>query len=320
MKSPIKIFILSLFILAGCSNEKLPKFNVIQGLRVLALESDVPEINFDGATFTPSTINLTPVVSDVYGAGRVLKFNVEFCLDPGISLGAIPNCINNPTRTVVSSDQTVVATTSFLAPNYTGSLTASAVDFSTVTGTALAIIAQKFASATAAQLYNGINLLVVFEIYPDGETSSKITSFKRIVFSSVTKTTKNTNPTGLEIRQSGSEITSLPSVESTLEAYLPSAQAENYLLLNKDGSSISKTEVLETTWFLTGPEDVSCSKKKECTPDGLFSMSRTRLGEMNTFYIPQVSVPTTRGRVLMGVARDDRGGIVSKRYCTGICP
>ena len=322
MKSSLlKISYLMVLFFTACSAEKLPKFTVVQGLRVLGLRSSVPEIGFDGATFTPNSVNITPVVSDIYGAGRTLKFHVEFCLDPGISLGATPNCENNPTRTVVgASEQTVVDSADFLAPNYMGSLTPVAVDFSTASGTALAIMTQKYAASTSTQLFNGLNLLVVFELYPSGEESSKVTSFKRIVFSGATKTVKNSNPSGLEIRKNGVEISSLPSVESELDAYLPTSQAESFSLMNLDGSVSTKTEVLETTWFLTGPADIECSKKKECTTDGLFSMSRTRLGEMNTFYIPEVSVPTSRGRVLIGIARDDRGGVITKRYCTGTCP
>ena len=322
MKSSlIKLSYIAVLFLTACSAEKLPKFTVVQGLRVLGLQSSVPEIEFDGSTFTPNSVNFIPVVSDVYGAGRTLKYNLEFCLDPGITLGAIPNCENNLTRTVVATDQTVVDSADFLAPNYMGSLDPKTVNFSTASGTALAIMAQKYAASTATQLFNGLNLLVVFELYPSGEESSKVTSFKRIVFSSAAKTVKNSNPSGLEIRKSGVEISSLPSVESELEAYLPSTQAEIYSLMNLDGSVSTKTEVLETTWFLTGPADIECSKKKKCTTDGLFSMSRTRLGEMNTFYIPEVSVPTTRGRILIGIARDDRGGVADiKRYLTGTGP
>lgn len=304
----------------GCSNDALPKYTVVQGLRVLALKADTPELNFDGATFTPATVDITPVVSDLYGAGRALKYSLEWCVDPGIAVGSTPTCVGNATRNIVAADQNVAATASFLAPNYFGSLTPVTVDFSAGSAATNVVLAQAFAAASATTLYNGANLLVTFELYPVADPSLKISSFKRIVFSSASKATKNSAPTGLEIRQNSVEITSLPSVESTLEAYLPAAQAESYFVMNSDGSLTAKTEVLETTWFLTGPEDLSCSKKKECTTDGLFSLSRTRLGEFNTFYVPQVATPTTRGRVLIGVARDDRGGITSTRYCTGTCP
>jgi len=65
---------------------------------------------------------------------------------------------------------------------------------------------------------------------------------------------------------------------------------------------------------------VECSNKEDCTTDGLFSLTRTRLGEFNIFYVPKVAVPTARGRVLIAIARDGRGGLTGKRYCTGVCP
>ena len=321
MNSPIpKILVSTLLFLSACSDNTLPKYTVIQGLRVLALVSDAPEINFDGASFTPSTVNIMPIVSDLYGSGRTLNYNLEWCLDLGIALGATPTCVGNPTRKILVTDQAVSTTATFLAPNYTGSLGANAVDFSAATAPSLAIINQKFSVSSSAIQYNGLALIVVYEIYPSGSPAQKISSFKRIIFSSAAKAAKNNNPSGLEIRKDGTEISALPSVESTMEAYLPAVQAESYSLMNSDGSLTSKTEALDTTWFLTGPADVDCSKKKECTTDGLFLMSRTLLGELNTFYVPQVDVPVTRGRVLMAIARDDRGGVVVKRYCTGVCP
>ena len=315
-----KMLMLLLLFLSACSSNSLPKYTVVQGLRVLALVSDAPEINFDGASFTPTTVNITPVVSDLYGSGRTLNYNLEWCLDLGIGLGATPTCVGNPTRKILATDQAVGTTATFLAPNYTGTLGSSAVDFSAATPTSLALISQKFSLVGSAAQYNGLALLVVYEIYPSGSPAQKISSFKRIVFSSGTKVTKNINPSGLEIRKDGSEISGLPSIESTMDAYLPANQAESYSWLNADGSTSIKTENLDTTWFLTGPSDIDCSKKKECSTDGLFLLSRTRLGELNTFYIPQVDVPATRGRVLIAVARDDRGGAMVKRYCTGVCP
>jgi hypothetical protein len=321
----MKLFLrlLSLIVIvfiSACGSDKLPKFTVLQGLRVLAIESNPPEINFDGATFTPAIVNFTATLSDLYGTGRALSYNLEWCLDPGIAMGAIPTCVGNPTRKIEMSAQSVALAGTFLAPNFTGSFALPAINFSTATASSLAAIASGFSSATSAQRFNGLNLIVIYEVFPTASPSEKVSSFKRVVISAATKAVKNSNPSGLEIRQNGTEITSLPTTESMLDAFLPAAQAESYSLMNDDGSTTAKTETLETTWFLTGPPEIECSRKKECSTDGLFSMSRTRVGELNTFYIPQVAVPTARGRILIGVARDDRGGIVVKRYLTGIGP
>ncbi len=314
-----QLFLLAMA-LSACSNMKLPQYKVIQGLRVLALASDSPELLYDGTTFTPNSVNITPWVSDVFGAGRALKYNVEWCLDPGIALGVIPSCSGNPTRTVVASDQAVAASADFLAPNYTGSLADVTVDFSLASAAAQAIISARFLSAKNDEKYNGLSLLVIYEIYVSNEPSKKITSFKRIIISDASKPVKNSNPSGLEIRQSGVEITALPSINASLEAYLPSAQAESFSVMNPSGTLTAKVETLETTWFLTGPEDVECSNKKDCTTDGLFSLTRTRLGEFNSFSVPLQGTPAARGRVLISVARDGRGGMMGKRYCTGACP
>lgn len=317
-------FGLLLSLLAGCANEKLPRYSLLQGLRVMALVSDQPEINYNGAVFSPTTVNITPVVSDVYGAGRALEANIYWCLDLGISAGVNPSCDSNPSKVTLATAQSVAATATFVAPNYTGSLTPFAVDFSAGGSTALAAVASAYQNKSTAQKYNGFSLLVFYEIYPASAPSEKVTAFKRIVLSDSSKATKNANPTGLEIRLNGTEITSsLPTTETELEAYLPSTSAESYSFFTEQSLLISQTENIETTWFFTAPADIECSRKEECNTDGIFFLSRSRPGELNRFTPPTAALPTTRGRVLVAVARDDRGGQMVKRYCVGsggLCP
>ena len=307
--------------LSACSNEKLPKYTVLQGLRVLALPvkatgSDQPELGFDGTNFS-DTVQLTPVISDLYGGGRALKYNLQFCLDLGIALGSTPNCESNPTKTTVITNAAVTFVTgSFSAPEYSGTIDAiAAIDFSTMSASGKAVVAAKFATAKNYQRFNGLNMILYYEIYPDGDESLKVSAIKRVVFSAASKAVKNSNPSGLRILdEAGTEIAAFPATESKLQADLPSAVAESYSLMDEDGSVTTKTEVLETTWFLTGPESIADSKDKEKTTDGLFLLSRTLVGELNTFYPPKVAVPSSRNRVVIGVARDDRGGITLKRY------
>jgi hypothetical protein len=308
------------FLLPACANEKLPKYTVLQGLRVLALQADLPEVNFNGATFS-DTVQLIPVVSDLYGSGRALKYNFQVCLDLGIALGAIPNCEGNPTQTILASNQSVTsATGSFKTPNYSGTVDPVSINLSTAFSvSALGIISSKFLNAATYEQFNGLNLILYYELFPDGDEALMVKAFKRLVFSSSAKAVKNANPTGLAIQdESGVEIIALPTVESKLQADLPSVSAESYSLMDDDGLISIKTERLETTWFLTGNENIADSKDKEKTTDGLFLLSRTLVGELNTFYPPQVSTPTARGRVLIGIARDDRGGITTKRYVDGL--
>ena len=114
--------------------------------------------------------------------------------------------------------------------------------------------------------------------------------------------------------------TSLPTTDTAMTAFLPANQEEPYSFMDESGNILSKTESLETTWFFTGPADIKCANDKACTSDGLFKLSRTNLNETNLFYAPQTATPTTRGRVLIAVARDNRGGNMVKRYCVGTCP
>ncbi len=320
MKSKIKFISLFLFLLSSCSNEKLPKYTVLQSLRVLALQADQPEVNFNGTAFT-DTVQFTPVISDLYGGGRGLKYNLQVCLDLGIALGAIPNCENNLTQMSLASAQTVTsAGGTFKAPNYSGTVDPFSVNLATAFSVpALGVITSKFFNSPSFQQFNGLNLIVYYEIYPDGDESLKVKAFKRLVFSSAAKAMKNSNPSGLMILDEGSvEISSLPTSETKLEAFLPSVSAENYSIMDEDGGITTKTERLETTWFLTGNQNIQDSKNKDKTTDGLFLLSRTLVGEWNTFYPPKVATPITRGRILIGVARDDRGGITIKRYADGI--
>jgi hypothetical protein len=323
MQMGLLLMVLSL---TACSNEKLPKYTVVQGLRVLALVtrasgSDQPELGFDGANFS-DTLTMTPVLSDLYGAGRTLKYNLHVCLDLGIALGVTPNCENNPTKTVIGTpDDDVVFTgaATFKTPNYTGTTDALSIDLSTMSAAAKAVIATKFATASSYQKFNGLSLIVYYEVYPVGDPSLIVKSFKRIVFSSAAKAVKNSNPSTLGILdENGNAISSLPSVETKMKAGFGVGDDESYSVMDEDGNLTTKTERLETTWFLTGPSDLTTSKDKELTTDGLFLLSRTLVGELNTFYAPQVSLPTGRGRVFIGVGRDDRGGTVVTRFATGL--
>ena len=327
LKVRIFAMALAIFAITACSNEKLPKYTVLQGLRVLTMVADSPEVQFNGATFTPATVSITPVISDLYGAGRALSYNLQVCLDLGIALGATPNCENNPTKTSLISGATVASTgaSTFNSPNFSGTVDADTFNLNTApSASALAAIAAKFSSVAAYQQFNGLSLIVYYEVYPTADESQKVRAFKRIVFSSAAKAVKNANPTTLNILdESGGAVSSLPSVETKMKTSVGVGDAETYTIMDDENNTSSKTESIETTWFLTGPEVIADSKDKDLTPDGLFLFTRTFVGELNTFYAPQVAIPTARGRVFIGVARDDRGGSVVTRFCTGagaLCP
>jgi hypothetical protein len=325
MRIKITLIIFCSLFMQGCSSDTMAKYNIVQGLRTLALIADHPEINFDGTSFTPSTVSITPVISDIYGSNRALSYNLYWCIDPGIGLGVTPSCTLSPSLVADPSLQNVTISApsgTFTSPNFTGALSPITLNFTSafMGSSVFQYYTAKLTSLTPAQLFNGYSILVFFELYPTADPTQKITAFKRIVFSGNTKTPKNQNPNGLEIRLDGTEISGLPTTEKRLEAYVPSTEAESYLFMNADGSLSSITEKIETTWFLTGPSDIKCSNTKSCTPDGVLTLSRTIPGELNLFSPPQVSTPTSRGRVLMGIARDERGGAMLRRYVDGTGP
>lgn len=308
---------------SACSNGTKPRYSIIQGLRVLALTLDQPEVNYSAGTFTPATVNLSPWISDLYGSGRALSMNVYICLDPGVGLGATPNCTSSAISTLsyqsILKNQAVANSATFLSPNYTGALASIPISLASLGTTINAAVSSGSFSMSSAESYNGYSVLIFFELYATADPTTKITSFKRLVFSGGSKATKNQNPSGFQIQFGGTEITSLPTAVSDLLAYAPSTSAENYLSLDDTGNYTAKTESLLATWYLTGPSDVSCSKDANCTPDGTLALAFTNLGQANTFTPPKSGV-SSRGRVLIGVLKDDRGGNQVKRYCDGICP
>ncbi|NDG85945.1 MAG: hypothetical protein EBX52_13030, partial [Proteobacteria bacterium] len=253
---------LTLQLSPACSKSSMPKYSTLQSLRVIALTLDHPEVEFNPAlqTFTPSTIQLTPVISDLYGAGRSLTYRLYHCLDPGVGLGAVPTCTGNPTKTDVGTVAIPLPSDDYSAPNYTGAMTPVSIDLSLISASAKAVYAARFSALSSAQRYNGYAVLVFFEIFPTGDESKKETFFKRLILSDSSKAAKNQNPSGLDFQVSGVSMTALPAAETGVDAFVPASQLESYSSMNADGSLQSQTESIETTWFLTGPEDVACSK------------------------------------------------------------
>jgi hypothetical protein len=164
-------------------------------------------------------------------------------------------------------------------------------------------------------------MLIFYELFPTFDESKKITTFKRLVLSGSSKTVKNQNPASVDFQQNQVHLGALPLTESSINAFVPPTSFETYSVMKPDGSLFTETETLETAWFLTGPSDVECSNKKECTSDGLFALSRSIPGELNVFYPPKAPLPTSRARILIGVAKDNRGGNTVTRLCDGaLCP
>ena len=304
---------LLLFSLSACSPETMPRYATVQGLRVLGLglsgAGSEAETSFNGAAFNPSSLQVTPVLSDLYGEGRALSFNLYYCLDPGVGLGAPPTCEGNATRVDVSQNANVGPSGTFVSPEFTGTPALGlSIDLSAMPPATLALYSGRFASLTPVQRFNGIAILVFFELFPTASPADKITTFKRLFISE--GRTLNQNPgTGLSIAlEDGAPLVSFPTVETFLKAEVPASNLETYAAQDSSGNAQTLTESIEVAWFLTGPADIECSNDKDCTTDGYLALSRTSPSELNRFTPPKVPTPVGRERVLIGIVKDNRGG------------
>jgi hypothetical protein len=254
----------------ACSND-LPKPQVLDRLRVLALTANTPEV-LPGATVT-----ITPFVSDVRGAGRALSYAVEACRDPGLDFGAGVSCAHDTAKQTVASTSVTLT-----APRYTQA----------VTSFNITVPATLFADALtdAVSQFNGANYLVIFTLTAaDGEVERV---FRRIKVSGATKTTKNTNPSISGITtDAGVAVTTLPAAETTLLVTAPASAAESYTELNSDGSTETRTENLTVSWFAS---------------EGLPENATVALARGNK-YTPAST--TTYSPFLIAVLRDERGGV-----------
>lgn len=263
----------ALFALASCSEPNLPIYIDLGDLRVIGLQANTPEAS-PGATVT-----LTPIVSDFFGAGRTLTFNVQACIDPGVSLGATPTCAVSDT--VTPSTGTFVPTAG-ASTTYTSPVTT----FTITTPPATTIFAQQ----SAQNQYNGVSYLVVYTV--SAASGSSVTAFKRILVS--TRPTPNQNPAIASINLNDVAITGTPATptQATNFSAIASSPTINYQSMNSDGSFSTQTSTLISTWFIT---------------DGSFQFDRTTGSGENSF-TPPAAKPTTHNLMFFVITRDGRGG------------
>lgn len=266
-----------MFSLLSCSTDTFPKYIALTGLRVLALQTSTPEIS-------PGTaVTITPFISDINNAGP-WTYSAEGCFDPGITYGANPSCTDSTTRTVFATNQAVTSSLLTASNVYSNSVDTFTVPAAQTTS----ILSGRGSEDT----YNGVNYLVVYTISnSSGET---VKSFRRLVVTESTKTTKNSNPSTTDLLANSSTLGTLSAnTEVTLTASFSSTSAETYSYKDSTGSLISSTESLLTTWFIT---------------DGSMKYYRTSQGDSNTYTTPS-SYPSTRRSSVIAVTRDSRGGV-----------
>lgn len=274
------VLLLSLF-LFSCEKDNLPEFNRLEGLRVITLQANTPEVN-------PGTaVTMTPIVSDIHSTS--LSYSVTTCLDPGLSYGAQPTCEGNPSKVVIAT--AAALTLPGVAESWTGAADTFVVNVPSDT--------VMFAGRTPAEIYNGVNYLVIYTL--TNNTGQSVTAFKRIVVSETAKIAKNVNPVTTQVFADGSPLTTMNwGSKFNLSTDLSMVSAEAYVVKNTKLESFAKTENLTTTWFIT---------------DGEAKYFRSAGTDSNEFNAPG-QPPVGRSFYLMAVSRDDRGGVsfVKKKF------
>ena len=265
-----------LILLAGllqlaCAEDQFPKYVELGGLRVLAIRAEVA----GRAEASPGeTVLITPFVSD-YGNSRSLSFEAKACLDSGVAVGAEPTCEGQPGAVLAGSGAVTI----------TGAeRTGAAPDFSVV------IPAGILDSRSSDDRFNGVSYLVTYRLVASDGTA--VQSFKRIVVSESTKTTKNLNPSVSGILGSGSTLTVYPTADVELTPVISAGSQESYSFSRNGVTGFSRTEELVTTWFIS---------------HGEIKFFRT-VGSDSTLWTP-AALPLTGNPILVAVLRDDRGGV-----------
>ncbi len=260
--------------LTGCSDDDLPKYVELKELRVLALQAGAAGGLAEASPGDNMTI--TPYISDYYGGVQALTYEAVACVDPGIQVGAEPSCTGVPGAVNVGAGVAAAPVTS-----RTGSTTSFVV----------AIPATIITGRSAQAQYNGVNYLVTYTLTAaNGET---VSSFKRIVVSENTKTTKNLNPQTTDLLADGASVAAFPAGEVALSVSYPGSSVETYDTKKSDNSLQVATEELLTTWFIT---------------DGELEYFRT-VNTATTKFDPLGPAPGGRQPLIIGVTRDDRGGV-----------
>lgn len=271
----MKIILIMLFIVSACSDSKFRKVEELDRFRILGVSTTQPEV----AAGTMGII-LQLYVSDTSGGGRVINGTVVACIDPGVALGAEVNCDHDPTRTSGNYQIDTINDADLGAGNlYTGLATDTfSVD----------IPAWALTGRSSRDQNNGVGYLVIFTFKVDGRSHQV---FKKILVSN--RAVKNTNPTVVATNLNDVAITTKPNDGDNLS--LISNAAQSYTYIEVDGVTNTKTEELKVAWYLN---------------KGEIDSPKSNAGEKISFK----SARPSGTMVLVGVLRDDRGGIAFDRH------
>jgi len=270
----MKYLILFLLFLTACTDSKFKKSSTLDSLRVLTIKADQPEVA------AGTTVVLTPFVSDI-NETTSLTYSASGCIDPGVSLGAEPECDSS---SVIATNQTITTLNS--ASLFTG-------DANTISVTipATSVI---FAGKSSIDQFNGVSYLFTYRL--TNSSGQTVRSFKRIVVS--TKSTKNTNPSGNSILGNGTALTSYPfGFSGKLSLSVNNASLESYQFQDSNSVLTSFNESLLTSWHYT---------------DGSSKFLRTVDSDEVQFDALASSL-SNRKSLLIAIIRDKRGGVQTIR-------
>lgn len=270
----------------SCSKNNFPKYSSLDRLRILAITTPTPELQNPTAGITNVTIS--PYVSDITGTGDI-TLEIQSCFDPGVNLGAIPNCENgylaSSIQTVTMSSATTSVEGIFGSPERTGSPQSGAITVP------LQIPPQALESFPPYLQYNGVSFIITVKVIANTGT---INSFRRILISNKTP---NNNPTIDDLYLNNNSFTQRPAAGTYQLNLSSSSNPENYQFLTGDGLYKSLTENYEVTWFVS---------------EGLMEISRGSMSDALEWILPALNPSLTHKSVLVAVLRDSRGGTTIK--------
>lgn len=267
-----KISLFSFILLfISCGGDDFKQRSELDGLRILAVTSDIPEANQVGA------ISITPLLSDVNGEGRTLNYEYSFCPDPGINFGAEINCSQSLLSLKEEGSGSFDLST-LAASFYTGTVSSITIN---ITSQMLGYL-----SNLNAQLqFNGADFLFILTLR-DPNTNETKTAYRVIKLTSKETSQLNTNPTLGNIVSDNNALSSFPTGEIKLDVSNLSVP-ESYVLQTNVGLR-SFTEDAYVSWYSNAGE---------------FLFNRTDPNEENTFK------PSKESGVIVAVYRDGRGGV-----------
>lgn len=217
-------YLLLILLCLSCGDDGFRKVEKLDGFRVLAIEVDNPEVG-PGAT-----VNVRAFVTDVTGTQEPSVSTYQTCIDPGIGRGADVECDSTPDTYPINVGA---------LPNRT--------DFGP--SEPISIPPTILNGRSAFEKFNGVAYLVIFRFVVDGVEHRSV---KRILVTDRSSIDPdppplNVNPTAGGLLVNGSPFSSPP--QDGDELLVNASGAQNYKVMNIDGSIETRQENFEIAWY-----------------------------------------------------------------------